>query len=80
MKVPRFMVISSFRYALGRKTYIVDETIRWIKNNLNNIERFDLELMVKEIREYKDMKAFKTFNIETNWVLLSDAIKRFLKK
>jgi len=34
---PDFMVIGSFRYALGRQTYVVGETAQWLAANWNTL-------------------------------------------
>lgn len=68
------IVISALRYALYRHTYILEETINWIRNNkkiinnrvkqvmLNDIERrFDDEKL--EIYEYQSLKSFRDWLI-----------------
>lgn len=31
--IPDFLVIGAFRYALGRRTYVVNETVSWMIAN-----------------------------------------------
>lgn len=79
MNIPRFMIISSFRYALGRKTYIVIETCDWLRENINLIDDLDKKLMIEEI-EFADnlgKLGMKCDSIE--WKKLSDELKKTLK-
>jgi hypothetical protein len=48
------MVISAFRYSLGRHSYIVPETIEFIQNNPQLIDQRVKGVMLRDLEEYKD--------------------------
>jgi hypothetical protein len=52
-RVDSVMMISAFRYALGRRTPIVSRTVDMILTNWDKFTPIDKDLMVKEIFEYK---------------------------
>lgn len=43
------MIVGAERYALGRKTYIVQWTYEFIKNNLHLITNKDKQVMIKDL-------------------------------
>lgn len=45
------LLFCAFRYALGRKTYIVDAVIDEIKNNLSKLNKNSKKAMIREIAE-----------------------------
>lgn len=45
------IIISAARYALGRKTYIVQWTCEFIKNNINLLIEKDLYVMLHDINQ-----------------------------
>lgn len=45
------MLVGSVRYALGRRTYIVNWTCEFIKNNLHLITNKDKQVMIRDIKE-----------------------------
>ena len=47
------ILICAFRYALGRRTYVVDSIVKAIHNEWGALNENDKELMVREILEYK---------------------------
>ena len=48
------VLISAFRYALGRKSYVTDEIARAITSNVSNMTREDKQLIVNEITDAID--------------------------
>ena len=44
------MIVSAERYALGRRTYIVQWTCEFIKNNLKLLTLKDKKVMIKDIK------------------------------
>jgi hypothetical protein len=46
-----FVTLSAFRYALGKKGYVVSEVAEYIINNWNNLEIGHQFLIVREIKE-----------------------------
>lgn len=54
MKKPKdysTIIFCAFRYALGRRTYIVSTVANFIRDNLQYIQTKDIKLMIKEIEE-----------------------------
>lgn len=47
------ILICAFRYALGRRTYVVESVVREIHNSWGDLPENDKDLIVKEILEYK---------------------------
>lgn len=47
----RGMLISSVRYALGRRTYIVSETCEWVKRYGPLLETPYRDIMIRDIEE-----------------------------
>lgn len=45
------MLIGSIRYALGRKTYIVDWTCEFISNNLHLLTNKDINVAIRDIKQ-----------------------------
>ena len=43
------MIIGAERYALGRRTYVVQSTCEFIRNNLHLITNKDKEVMIRDI-------------------------------
>lgn len=43
------MIVGAERYALGRKTYIVQWTCEFIKNNLHLVTNKDKQVMIRDI-------------------------------
>lgn len=41
----------AFRYALGRKTYVVNDVAKYLIANVENIPREQRDLIIKEIRD-----------------------------
>ena len=50
------MVISALRYALGRRTYITQETAEFIMENPNLIDDRVKAVMIRDIDEYFDRR------------------------
>lgn len=44
------LLIGAFRYALGRRTYVVFETVEILLNNWDSISEHDKQLFVREIK------------------------------
>ena len=55
VSVSTAVVLCAFRYALGRKTSAPSMVIETIKGNIDAFDKWQLELMIKEIGESKDL-------------------------
>ena len=49
--VPDWMILSSFRHALGRSTYMVSTTVEWLLHNWETIPEQTRALISKELKE-----------------------------
>lgn len=62
------VLISAFRYAIGRKSYVTDEISRAITANVANMSREDKQLIVNEITDaIENDEAGMAMDVET-WV------------
>ena len=50
---PSLMLFCAFRYALGRRTYVVSVVVENIHRNWTELPESDRELFVREILEHK---------------------------
>jgi hypothetical protein len=79
MIVDETVLFCAFRYAIGRKTYVVSSVVDSILTNWDSISLASKELFVKEIHEYYEEgnlghqcdiecwnKILKRFNIEAS--------------
>lgn len=74
------MLLSAERYALGRQTYIVDWTCKFISNNLHLILEKDKKVMIRDIREQGKYGYGQQCDTEGWLKLLSVLEKDLLKK
>ena len=52
--IPDWMILNSFRYALGRSTYQVEKTTRWLIENWESVPEGTQELIESELeKEFK---------------------------
>ena len=71
------MMVSSVRYALGRQTYIVEWTTKFIGDNLKILTDKDLYVMKRDIEE----SGIAGSEIDVlSWEKLLNRMKRFMKK
>ena len=55
VKVDIAILMFAFRYALGRQTYAPSMVIKTVKENIDAFDKWQLELIVKEIGEHRDL-------------------------
>lgn len=48
------MLIGSVRYALGRRTYIVNWTCEFIEKNIHLLSKRDILVMIRDIEKQKE--------------------------
>ncbi len=48
------MLVGSVRYALGRRTYIVDWTCEFIRNNTHLLLEKDKKVIIRDIEQQKE--------------------------
>ena len=80
------MLISAVRYALGRRTYIVEETARYVRGKLGMVQDATLVVMLRDIDEriaWSDSHGGSGLGDECDraeWMLLHRAIAEEIKK
>ena len=74
------MMVSSVRYALGRQTYIVELTTKFIGDNLKILTDKDLYVMKRDIEESIEYGIAGSEIDVLSWEKLLNRIKRFMKK
>ena len=52
--IPEWMIISSFRYCLGRASYVVGECADWIIEHNDDLSERVRNIFLREIREALD--------------------------
>lgn len=68
MVLPTSFIYQSFRYVLGRMTYVVSVWCNWCVENWDKIPEFDRGIIQKELEEaFKrdDMERADNFNYKT---------------
>ena len=63
------MILCAERYALGRRTYIVDWTCEFIRNNLHLILDKDKHVMIRDIK-YQEKLGYGDKCDEEDWTRL----------
>lgn len=61
-QVPEFMVISAFRYALGRTTYVVEECCDWLCYNWSGLAEGVQNIIKKELEAAFDSDDWYSIN------------------
>lgn len=72
----RLILLGAFRYALGRKTYMVSVLVEELERNWDSLEDYDKTLICKEIKEaIKEKRAGDSCDIESwNRILFFEGI------
>lgn len=68
------MIISALRYAIGRKTYITEETCSFIKKHPELIDKRVKEVMLRDLKDldmyYKETDTdYPIFKSLENWLI-----------
>lgn len=80
------MLISAVRYALGRRTYIVAETARYVRGKLGMVKDATLVVLLHDIDEriaWSERSGMSGLGDECDraeWMLLHEAIAEEIKK
>ena len=74
------MLISAVRYALGRQSYIVDDTCRFVASVKDKLSQNCIRIIVRDIEEDLEMyhRAGMTLGMdfdERTWLNLRDLLK-----
>ncbi|MFW6233221.1 MAG: hypothetical protein ACOC3Z_01000, partial [Nanoarchaeota archaeon] len=79
-KMPNWVYSSVFRYALEKRSGIVELTIEWLEKSIDDIPRLYLLDFINEINVAINLKKIENeYNIK-EWLDFSDYIKNFLKR
>lgn len=68
------MLVSAVRYALGRRTYIVDWTCEFIKNNIHLLIDKDKQVMIRDIEQQKE-HGYGDECDRNDWMMLLNILK-----
>ena len=71
------LMVSAVRYALGRKTYIVDWTCEFVKNNIGLLTKKDLCVMLQDIKQQKEDGTLGDECDIKCWQRLLDVLERY---
>ena len=74
------IAMAAFRYALGRRTYIVSVVCNYIKANVAMMERRHLPLLIKEIEEADTFNGLGDACDRYEWMQLKEHINAYLKR
>lgn len=72
------LIICSFRYALGRRSYIVSEICDIIKKNMDNLEHETKKLMYTEIQDALSLGHAGDQVDSVDWEMLKDVLHESL--
>lgn len=71
--------LCAFRYALGRRTYIVEIVVDWLKNHHKDLSKTAKQLIIKEI----ESPLFSDWGHKCDkekWMSFRDFLKQSLEK
>lgn len=68
------MLVSAERYALGRKTYIVQWTCEFIDNNINLLTEKDKQVMIRDLEE--PLCGYGDDCDKKCWILLLEKLRK----
>lgn len=68
------MLVSAVRYALGRRTYMVDWTCKFIRNNLHLLTDKDKQVMIKDIKQ-QEQYSYGDECDKADWLKLLNILK-----
>ena len=74
------IVFSAFRYALGRRTYVVGVVCDYIKENIGMIESKHLPLLAAEIEDAEEYNMLGDPCDRKEWLNLKTFINDYLKR
>lgn len=77
------MLLSAERYALGRRTYIVQWTCEFIANNLHLITKKDKQVMIRDIKWQGERDFDNPYGDECDkqeWLKLLQILERKVKE
>ena len=68
------MLVSAVRYVLGRRTYIVNWTCEFLRNNAHLLLEKDKKVIIRDIEQQKEY-GYGDKCDEEDWLLLLDYLK-----
>lgn len=76
----RIFIISAFRYALGRSTYVVPTIASIIYKNRESLDDNTIILIIQEIEEAEDRNGLGMECDSTTWLNLKISLEEYMKK
>lgn len=75
------LLVCASRYSLGRRTYVVGQICRIVRENLSNIDELNKIVIAKDIREHLLSLDIKEYGIdEKEWANLLQDIQYSLEQ
>lgn len=80
MSIDEEMIVCAVRYALGRRTYIVGDVIKYVMMKKDSLSEYCKNIMIHdietEIKTYKRMHlAYELGMFEKAWIELAEVLK-----
>ncbi len=66
--------VCAFRYALGRRTYVVDHVARWLIANRDKLDANDRALIVREIDQQQERGLGDACDV-ADWMRVREVMK-----
>ena len=74
------MILATFRYSLGRHTYMPSFAIQMIKDHINIIQHAKIDQIIEEIEQY-EKEYTNEYDIDRQqWVLLKEQLMNIPKE
>lgn len=73
------MLVGSVRYALGRRTYIVDWTCEFIEKNLHLVTESNKKVMIRDI-EQQEKYGYGDECDKRDWLKLLEILRKEVKR
>jgi hypothetical protein len=80
MSLDEEMIVCAVRYALGRRTYIVGDVIKYVTMKKDDLSAYCKNIIIRDIKEYID--TYKRLNLtegfgidEKGWLELVEVLK-----
>ena len=74
------LLVSSVRYALGRRTYIVSTTVDVVTDHLAKVSGHDRSIMIRDIEEARDRGALGDDFDAADWLALLAVLRSAQEK
>jgi len=70
------IIFYAFRYALGRKTYVVSDVCNYLYQNWSQLNEQTQETIIKEIKKYLKSEEDRFSDINITWQRLLNVLNK----